>query len=159
MKKILTTILSLLIITLLLLLYSRFIGIKGLKTNEILITNHIPTSYDGLKIIHFSDIHYKKVITEKEIKNLIKEINRIKPDLVLFTGDLIDNEYKLKGKDINFLIKELSKIETKYGAYAILGDQDIKQKEIINNIYIQSNFTLLENTSTIIQNEQNEKKN
>ena len=157
MKKILSTILIILILILSLLVYSRFIGIKGLNTNEIIIEDTIPESYNNLKIIHFADIHYKKVITEKEIKNLIIEINKTKPDLVFFTGDLTDEDYQLKTKDINFLIKELSKIETKYGSYAILGDQDINNREIVNNIYIQSNFTLLENTSTIIQNEQNDK--
>ena len=156
-KKILTTILLLLIITFTLLLYSRFIGIKGLKTNEITIKSNIPESYDGLKIVHFADIHYKKVITENKIKKLIKEINTLKPDIVLFTGDLTDKDYTLKGEDINFLIKQLSKIETKYGNYAILGDQDIKNKETVHNIYIQSNFILLENETTIIQNEKGEK--
>ena len=156
MKKILYSILIFLTITFSILLYSRFIGIKGLKTNEIIINDNIPENYNGLKIIHFADIHYKKVITENDIKNLIKEINKNKPDLVLFTGDLTDKDYTLKGKDINFLIEQFSKIESKYGSYAILGDQD-KNKETINNIYIQSNFTLLQNESAIIQNEKNEK--
>lgn len=157
MKKVLTIILTMLIIILLILVYSRFLGIKGLKTNEITLKENIPESYEGLKIVHFADVHYKKVITEKDIKNLIKEIKRLKPDIVLFTGDLIDNDYNLTNQDINFLIKELSKIETVYGSFAILGDQDIKEKETINNIYLQSNITLLENKITIIQNEKNEK--
>ncbi len=157
MKKILTTILLFLIVIFSLLLYSRFIGIKGLKTNEITIEGNIPKSYNGLKIVHFADIHYKKVITEKEIKRLIKEINNIKPDIVLFTGDLTDKDYKLTGSDIKFLIQQLSKIETIYGSYAILGDQDLQNKDTIHNIYIQSNFILLENTTTIIQNEKGEK--
>ena len=127
MKKILTKILVALIIILIILLYSRFIGIKGLKTNEITIKDNITESYNGLKIVHFADIHYKKVINEKKIKTLIKEINSLKPDIVVFTGDLIDNETTLSGKDIKFLIKQLSRIETKYGSYATLGDQDTKE--------------------------------
>ena len=157
MNKILIRILITLIIILSALIYSRFIGIKGLITHEIVIKDNIPTTYNGLKIVHFADIHYKKVITEKEITKLIKEINNIKPDIVFFTGDLIDNDYKIKGKDIKFLIKELSKIESKYGSYTVLGDQDKTNKEVINNIYLQSNFTILDNDTTIIQNEKNEK--
>ena len=113
MKKLLVGILIFLTLLFSVLLYSRFLGVKGLKTNEIIIKDDIPSSYDGLKIVHFSDLHYKKVITEKEIKNLIKEIKKIKPDIVLFTGDLADDDYKLTNQDINFLIQELSKIETK----------------------------------------------
>lgn len=157
MKKILTTILLLLILTFAVLLYSRFIGTKGLKTNEIKIEDNIPNSYDGLKIVHLADIHYKKVINETTIKNLIKNIQKIKPDIIIITGDLTDKDYKLNNKDINFLIKELKKLDSKYGTYAILGDQDIKNEDTIKNIYIQSNITLLKNNNTIIQNENNDK--
>ncbi len=156
MKKTLYIILFLLIILLGTLLYSRFIGTIGLKTNDITVYTNIVESYDGLKIVHFSDLHYKKVITEQRIKDLIKEINRLKPDLVLFTGDILDNDYDITNQDINFLIDELAKIESTYGNYAILGDCDSRQEEVIQNIYIQSNFTLLKNSYTIIHNEKND---
>lgn len=154
MKKFLTLIIILLIIIFLTLVYSRFIGTTNFKTNEITITDNIPTP---MKIVHFSDLHYKKIITEKRVKEIITEINKIKPDLVIFTGDLINKDYKLKNNDINFLIEQLSKIETKYGCYSILGDNDLSDKETIKNIYIQSNFTLLENNYDIIYNEANNK--
>ena len=157
MKRFLTSVIILLILIFIILLYSRFIGIKGLKTNEISINTNINTSYDGLKVIHFSDLHYKKVITEKRVKELIKEINKIDADIVIYTGDLIDSDYNLNNKDINFLISQLSNIKSKYGNYAIMGDNDYSNEEVVNNIYIQSNFTLLKNNSTIIYNENNEK--
>ena len=153
MKKILVCILTILIIIFGILVYSRFLGIKGLKTNEILIQDTIPQSFDGLKIVHFADIHYKKVITEKQVSNLVKEINRLKPDIVIFSGDLLDKDYSITGNDIKFLVSELSSIEAKYGSYAVLGDQDISYQEEVNNIYLQSDFILLENDSVIIQNE------
>lgn len=157
MKKILYFILISLIVIFGILLYSRFIGTKGLKTNEIIINNDKFINYDSLKIVHFSDLHYKKVITETQVKELITAINQTKPDIVLFTGDLLDIDYNLKNKDINFLIEQLSKIETKYGTYSILGDHDTKELETIRNIYIQSNITLLDNNDTTIVNENNNK--
>ena len=79
MKKILYSILIILIIFFSILIYSRFIGTIGLKTNEISYnTKSISESYDGLKIVHFSDLHYKKVITEKRVKELINEIKKNK---------------------------------------------------------------------------------
>ena len=96
MKKILYHILALLIIFMIILIYGRFFGVNGLKANEYIIkSNSIDEYYNGLKIIHFSDLHYKKVITEKRVKDLIKEINKQKPDIVIFTGDLLDKDYKL----------------------------------------------------------------
>lgn len=156
MKKVLYTILVLLTILFATLLYGRFLGTTGLKTKEIVLEEDIVKSYDGLKIIHFSDLHYKKVITEKRVKNLITEINKTKPDLVLFTGDLLDNYYTIKNQDINFLIKELKKIKSTYGNYAILGDNDYKNEEVVKNIYLQSNITLLRNDYTTIHNENND---
>ena len=157
MKKFLFSIIIVLVFIFGVLLYSRFIGVKGLNTNEIPINANIDASYDGLKIVHFSDLHYKKVITEKRVKELVKEINKIEADIVIFTGDLIDNDYELSNSDINFLIEELSSIKSKYGSYAVLGDNDYSNIEVVNNIYIQSNFNLLNNSSSVIYNENNDR--
>ena len=157
MKKFLFSIIIVLVFIFGVLLYSRFIGVKGLNTNEIPINANIDASYDGLKIVHFSDLHYKKVITEKRVKELVKEINKIEADIVIFTGDLIDNDYELSNSDVNFLIEELSSIKSKYGSYAVLGDNDYSNIEVVNNIYIQSNFNLLSNSSSIIYNENNDR--
>ena len=74
MKKLLSTILSIMLIFFLILLYSRFVGTIGLETNEISIKTNLNDNFNGLKIIQFSDLHYKKVITEKRIKELIKTL-------------------------------------------------------------------------------------
>ena len=138
------------------LVYGRFIGTIGLNTKEYTIKNNsIDASYDNLKILHFSDTHYKKVITNKRFKELIEEINMLEPDIIVFTGDLLDKDYELNSKDTEFLIKQLSKLESKYGKYAIIGDNDYLKEDEIKNIYIQSNFTLLNNRYTIIKNESN----
>ena len=140
MKKFLYTILIILIIVFIILIYARFIGPLGLKTKEVSYnTEYISESYDGLKIVHFSDIHYKKIITKKRVRQLVSEINKIKPDIVLFTGDLLDSSTNITNKDITFLITELSKIESTYGNFAILGDNDYLKTDTIKNIYIQSN--------------------
>lgn len=139
------------------LVYSRFIGTKTLDVKEIVVNTNILESYDGLKIVHFTDLHYKKIVDEDMVKKLVKEINKTEPDLVVFTGDLVDDMYEMNNSDINFLIEEFSKIKAKYGKYAIMGDQDYLQKEIVSNIYMQSEFNMLDNSSTIIYNEKKER--
>lgn len=157
MKKFLISIILVLIVIFGVLIYSRFIGVRGLDTNEIVINTNISEGYDGLKIVHFSDLHYKKVITEKRVKELVSEINKINPDMVIFTGDLLDKDYTVTNSDTNFLIEQLSSIKTRYGIFAVMGDNDYSNEEVVNNIYIQSDITLLKNTSTVIYNENNEK--
>ena len=80
-----------------------------------------------------------------------------KPDIILFTGDLLDKDYQLTNQDIHFLITYLKKLTPKYGAYAIMGDQDYSNEEALKNIYLQSNITLLKNETTYIYNENNDK--
>ena len=77
MKKILTFIFIFLIVIFVTLVYSRFIGTTLFKTNEIVINDNISNSYDGLKIVHFGDLHYKKIINEKRVKEIINEINKL----------------------------------------------------------------------------------
>ena len=157
MKNLLFNIIILLIFIFEFLLYSRFVGINGLKTNEIIIKGDITDGYDGLKIVHFSDIHFKKVINKKRMNEVIEEINSLKPDILIFTGDLIDKDSKISNGDINYLIKSLSEIETLYGKYAVMGDNDYYNEEAVKNIYIQSNFTLLRNDFNVIHNKNNDK--
>ena len=52
------------------------LDVNYLSNDSFKFKTNIEESYNGLKIIHFSDLHYKKVITEKRVINLIKEINK-----------------------------------------------------------------------------------
>ena len=97
-------------------LYSRYIATSGLITNEIVINdNNIPTSFDGLKIVHFSDLHYTRIITKERVNDIVEEINLINPDIVVFTGDLVDTDKVLTEDDKIFLIESLSNINSTYG--------------------------------------------
>ena len=158
-KKIIKIVLSIIIIITLTLLYSRYIGTRGLKTNEIALTNKlISKDFDGLKIVHFSDLHYKRIITKKRITELINEINLINPDIVVFTGDLIDDDSEIDDDDIKYLKEILTNIKSKYGKYAILGNHDYSiDIETIRNIYNESNFMLLENNFDYIYSKNNNK--
>ena len=159
MKKILKIFITLLILIILLLLYSRFIGTIGLNTKEYTIEdNNISNDFDGIKIVHFSDIHYKRIITKDRIDKIINEINLINPDIVIFTGDLIDQDSEINEDDITYLKEVLSKINAKYGKYSVIGNHDYSiDIEILRSIYKESNFNLLENSYDIIYGKDNNK--
>jgi len=158
-KNVLKIIITLIIIMALLILYSRYIATTGLITKEITITNEkLNEDFDGIKIVHFSDLHYKRIITKKRINKIIDEINLINPDIVVFTGDLIDDDSVINEEDINYLIEILEKINSKYGKYAVLGNHDYSINiETIRKIYANSSFTLLENSYDIIYSKNNQK--
>lgn len=158
MKKKIIIILSIILGILGIIFYSRFIETSLFETKEYKISNvNLANDFSGLKIIHISDIHYGRITTTKMIKKIIKEVNLIKPDIIVITGDLIDKDATLTEKDISFLKDSLAKLESKYGKYSIYGNHDITySREKIEEIYKHSNFKLLVNDYDIIYGKKNE---
>lgn len=136
-------------------LYSRFISTKGLKIKESPIYNSkISSNFEGLKIVHFSDLLYGRTVNKKDVKKLVKKINEIKPDIVVFTGDLIDRDTIYK-KDLgDFLTNELAKIDARLNKFAITGDYDVKIKDY-EIIMKNAGFTFLNNSYDYIYDKGN----
>lgn len=136
------------IIILVFLMYLRFISTSGLIVKEYKITNKNIGEYHGLKVVHFSDIHYKSTIDYEDLEKIVQKINYINPDIVVFTGDIFDKKLTYSDKDLNDLIKLFGTINASYKKYAISGDNDNKDyyKKIINN----SNFTDLNDNYDLI---------
>ena len=121
-------------------LYSRFIGTNGLAIKETaIVDSNLPKNFYGLKIVQISDIHYKVTTTKEELKKVVKEINLLKPDIVILTGDLFDSNIEYTEKDFKNLKKILKNIDYNINKYAIKGEDDLKinkWEEVIS----ESNF-------------------
>lgn len=125
----------------------------------------LPESFEGLKIVHISDLHlgsfgYRYGVLERAVKI----INELDADLILFTGDLVNNfAWELNGWD-----SVLKKLSAKKGKYAILGNHDYgdystwdspeaknENFEAIKDFYKEINFKLLLNEGvTLSENNQ-----
>lgn len=138
--------------------YSRYIETKRLVTKEIVLnSNNINDDFDGLKTVHISDIHYKRVIDEKFLEKIIKEVNLLNPDIIVFTGDLIDNSSNIDKEDISVLKTFLKSLNAKYGKYSIIGNHDYAiDIEQLRNIYQEGKFILLENSYDLIYSKNND---
>ncbi len=149
----LNLILILLLIIICLFLYSRYVATTGVITKECRVASkEIPNNFSGIKIIQLSDIHYKNTTFSKDMKYIVKNINELKPDLVFFTGDLLDLQTKLSDDEISTLTNYLNSIDSTLGKYRILGEDDYNNKQydqIMNN----TDFKLLDNSYELIYNE------
>ncbi len=79
-------------LTALSLVWGAAVGRKALYTNEVAIcSERLPAAFDGYRIAHFSDLHLGMLVdTEEEVGALVAQINAAHPDLVCFTGDLVN---------------------------------------------------------------------
>ena len=147
---------TLILIIVLLVVYARYIGTSGIFVKEYQIkSNSITNTYNGLKIAHFSDFHYGRTTHLDELKKLIIDINKTKPDIIIFTGDFIDKDIKIDDNEMASIIEELKKLDSTYGNYYVNGNHDNKfdkYKQMMDS----SNFIDLNNTYDVIYNTNNE---
>jgi uncharacterized protein len=125
--------------------------------------NKLPPAFDGFKIIQISDIHIGSLYGQtKQVQKAIQLINSVDADLVLFTGDLVNNfSGELNGWDTIF-----SQIRSRYGKFAVLGNHDygdysswktpeskLENFEQIKQFFSKIDFLLLNNSNEILVKE------
>lgn len=93
---------------------NNFIGTTQINISS----KKIPSSFNGFKIIHLSDLHNK--MFGKNQSNLIKSINKSKPDIIVITGDLIDSR-KYNEENSMVLINQLVGY---YPVYYVTGNHE-----------------------------------
>lgn len=140
------------IILLGLLLYSRYISTSGLFIKEYKIeTTKLDDNYDSFKIVHFTDLHYGTTVNKKELKRLVNKINDQKPDVIVFTGDLVDRKVKLSDKEYIDMSKELSKLDPKIEVISVIGNHDY-YNDYYNKIVKDLSWISLDNTYEYVYN-------
>lgn len=134
---------------------------KNIEPNTLSISNilfeHplIPSQFDGLTIVQFSDTHLGFQYSLKQLKELIYKINLLKPDLIFFTGDLIDEPNTFAA--VNETIELLQQLSAPLGKYAVFGNHDHGGygTKLYKQIMDQSGFELLFNQAKKITSENN----
>ncbi len=133
-----------------LLLWSRFISTKGLIVKEYGITdNKLPLSFNGFKIIHFSDLHYGRTVDENKLEMIINKINELKPQLIVFTGDLVDKDIKISDNEKTKIKDQLLNLDSEIDKFAILGNHDYTH-DYTEKLLTDANFTVLKNSHQLV---------
>lgn len=119
----------------------------------------LPKIFDGFKIVQISDIHSGSFDDIDEVRRGIALINDQKPDLLLFTGDLVNSQKD----EINPYIDLFASLAAPHGKYAVLGNHDYygmygepeHNKQTYWSDFMgkfsKMGFTLLNNTHTYIE--------
>lgn len=105
-------------------LYATYIEPHLLVTkNYVIKSSFVTEDMSGLKIVHFSDTQLGDYYSIEDLERAVEAINKVRADVVIFTGDLIDHMKTYEG-DINYIATVLGNIQAKYGKYAVYGNHD-----------------------------------
>lgn len=120
----------------------------------------LPQAFDGYKITQLSDIHSGSFDNRDKIKYAVELVNEQKSDVILFTGDLVNNkaEEMLPWKDV------FGKLSANDGIYSVLGNHDYgdyvdwnskaekdQNLEDLKNVQKEIGFNLLLNENRYIE--------
>lgn len=82
--------------------------------------DNLPSPFAGLKIVHISDIHSGSLTNKQAVIKGVHRILKEEPDLILFTGDLVNNT----ADEMDHYIDVFSELKAPLGVYSTLGNHD-----------------------------------
>jgi len=82
--------------------------------------NNLPAAFNGLKIVHISDIHSGSLQDKQAVTHGVNMILNEKPDLILFTGDLVNDRFE----EMDEYIEVFNKLKAPMGVFSTLGNHD-----------------------------------
>lgn len=141
--------------------YGIFKARYNFKVHHIKLTfNHLPEAFHGLKVVQISDLHLGSFNHRFDILDrAIKKINQLEPDLLFFTGDLVNNyAWELRGwrkafRNFSPTINKFAVLGNHdYGDYSKWDSKEAKQEnfQAIKSFYKDNNFKLLLNEAEIV---------
>lgn len=142
-------------------LYGITKGKYDFKVNKLTLSfDNLPKAFEGFKIVQISDVHSGSFDSKEAIIDGINLVNKQGADIVLFTGDLVNND----SREILPFIEDFKGLKAPFGVYSVLGNHDYgdykkwdtekdKQKNMDLLYQYQKNmgFRLLNNQNAIIR--------
>jgi hypothetical protein len=106
--------------------------------------DNLPKGFKGMKIVQISDIHSGSLTNSAAVMRGVNLIMNEKPDLILFTGDLVNNI----ASEMHGLIHVFSLLKAPLGVYSVLGNHDYGDyyRWPQRNLTKEQNFEDLKNT-------------
>ena len=82
---------------------------------------NLPAGLDGFSIVQISDVHVGAIIGSERLTSIVERVNDLRPDLIVVTGDLVDEE----AADLANLAPALGELRATHGVLAVAGNHDV----------------------------------
>lgn len=114
--------LTLAVLSIVIILYGSFVGRTRFEVKEVTYTSpRLPQAFDGYRIVQLSDLHIGSWQgNTPAIRKLVDLVNAQQPDLIVFTGDLVNH----RAVELNDFQEILAGLKAGDGVYSILGNHD-----------------------------------
>ncbi len=89
------------------------------KTVEIPLAG-LPAALHGFTIVQISDVHVGPTIRARYVEGIVEAVNRLKPDLIAITGDLVDGSVPELGAQV----APLARLASRHGSYFVTGNHE-----------------------------------
>ncbi|WP_207711377.1 metallophosphoesterase [Clostridioides difficile] len=111
----------------------------------------IESKSESVKVVQISDTQIGSFYSTKNLKKVANKINTLNPDIIVFTGDLID--YSNKNPSVDEITTILSSMNARLGKFSVFGNHDYMYKlpRYYRQIMKNSNFNLLVNENKKIK--------
>lgn len=108
----------------------------------------LPQALEGLVIAHVTDVHVGRFTKGEILQELAEETNKLEADLVLLTGDLIDNSLE----DLPEALEMVRAIDPRHGLFMCEGNHDLFQgREAFAQGVAAGGVSLLRNESAVVE--------
>jgi uncharacterized protein len=105
----------------------------------------LPKQLDGFRIIHLSDIHHSPFTGLDHIKRTIRICNRLRPDMVVLTGDYVSHEAEY----IKPVAKALGELRSRLGTFGCLGNHDHwTDADLVTRHLVENGISMLINSGS-----------
>lgn len=98
-------------------------GTDRLRVRRVTISvPNLPKSFDGYRIVQFSDIHLGSMRSEL-LERAVEQMNRLRPDMIVFTGDI----QNMRPDELTRHTSTLRRLHANDGVYSVLGNHDYSE--------------------------------
>lgn len=94
-------------------------GTHEIRDVEIVLPK-LPRELDGFTIVQLTDLHVGLTIDRAFVQRVVDQTNRLSPDLIALTGDLVDGQVE----DLRDEIAPLAQLRAKHGVFAVTGNHE-----------------------------------
>jgi predicted MPP superfamily phosphohydrolase len=123
--------------------------------------DNLPAAFKGMKLLHISDIHSGSFTDKKEVLHGVNEILNEKADVILFTGDLVND----RASEMEDYMDVFGQLKAPMGVYSTLGNHDYgdyvnwpdngitKEQNLTNlkNVHAELGWKLLMNEHVVLE--------